>query len=382
MSIRLGTMPAIVISSPASLILKTHDTSFASPRLQASEYATASKTESFVWLRKEEIGSLVQLLKKLAATGEVVDISEKVGGVVENIATTMILGRSKDDDRYHFKEIADEVLKVAGAFNLADYVPFIGVLDLQGMTRRTKKAANSIHQVLEKIITEHEQDTDHQHRDFVDMLLPLMNQPMNPHDKHVNIIDRTNIKAILIDLVMKKLQEELQNVIGMDRMVEEKDLGKLSYLEMVVKETFRLHPVGPFLIPRECLEDTTVEGYYIPKKSRIMVHTWAIGHDRNVWSNNVEEFYPERFIERNIDVRGHDFELLPFGSGRRMCPGMHTGLITVRLVLSQLVHCFNWELPFGLKPNDLDMTEVFGLTLPRANHLLLKPKNRLLFRTT
>ncbi|KAF3438545.1 hypothetical protein FNV43_RR21308 [Rhamnella rubrinervis] len=433
MSIRLGTIPAIVISSPeaASLILKTHDTSFASrPKIQVSEYTTfgnkglafaeygpywrnirklstlhllsASKTESFVSLRKEGVGSLVQSLKKLAATGEVVDISEKVGEVVENIATTMILGRSKDDDRYHLKEIGEEALKVAGAFNLADYVPFIGALDLQGMTRRTKKAAKSIHQVLEKIITEHEQDTDHQHRDFVDMLLPLMNQPMNPHDKDVYIIDRTNIKAILLDMivaafdtsataiewaiselvrnprVMKKLQEELQNVIGMDRMVEEKDLGKLSYLEMVVKETFRLHPVAPFLIPRECLEDTTIEGYYVPKKSRIMVNTWAIGHDRSVWSNNVEEFYPERFIERIIDVRGHDFELLPFGSGRRMCPGMHSGLITVRLVLSQLVHCFNWELPSGLKPNDLDMTEVFGLTMPRANHLLLKPKNRLL----
>ena len=274
------------------------------------------------------------------------------------------------------------------------------------MTRRTKKVTKSIHEVLEKIITEHEQDTNHQHRDFVDMLLPLLNQPINPHDKNVYIIDRTNIKAILFDLigaafdtsataiewamselvrnprVMKKLQEELQNVIGMDQMVEERDLGKLSYLEMVVKETFRLHPVGPFLIPRECLEDTTIEGYYIPKKSRIMVNTWAIGHDQNVWSNNVEEFYPERFIERNIDLCGQDFELLPFGSGRRMCPGMHSGLITVQLVLSQLVHCFNWELPSGLTPNDLDMTEVFGLTVPRANHLLLKPTNRLLVKTT
>ena len=274
------------------------------------------------------------------------------------------------------------------------------------MTRRTKKVTKSIHEVLEKIITEHEQDTNRQHRDFVDMLLPLMNQPINPHDKHVYIMDRTNIKAILFDLivaafdtsataivwamselvrnprVMKKLQEELQNVIGMDQMVEEKDLGKLTYLGMVVKEALRLHPVAPFLVPRECLEDTTIEGYYIPKKSRIMVNTWAIGHDQNVWSNNVEEFYPERFIERNIDLRGHDFELLPFGSGRRMCPAIHSGLITVRLVLSQLVHCFNWKLPSGLKPNDLDMTEVFGLTVPRANHLLLKPTNRLLVKTT
>ncbi|KAF3437871.1 hypothetical protein FNV43_RR20627 [Rhamnella rubrinervis] len=434
MSIRLGTMPAIVISSPeaASLILKTHDTSFASrPRLQASEYVTfgskglafaeygpywrnirklstlhllsASKTESFVWLRKEEIGSLVQLLK-LAAAGEVVDISEKVGEVVENIATTMILGRSKDDDRYHFKEIADEVLKIAGAFNLADYVPFIGVLDLQGLSRRLKKASKQIDQILEKIIAEHELDsTNDQHRDFVDVLLLLKNKPLNPQDEHVYMIDQTNIKAILIDLisaafdtsatavewtiselvrnarVMEKLQEEVQSVVGMERMVEEKDLGELTYLNMVVKESFRLRPIGPLLVPRECREDITIEGYWIPKKSRIIVNTWAIGHDQNVWSNNVEEFYPERFMARDIDVLGHDFDLLPFESGRRMCPGVQLGLTTVRLILAQLVHCFDLELhPNETHPKEIDMTEVFGLSVTRANHLLLKPVYRLL----
>lgn len=256
--------------------------------------------------------------------------------------------------------------------------------------------------MIEKILTEHEQDNNSQQRDFVDILLPLMNQPINPQDMPVYPIDRTNIKAILLDLivaafdtsataiewtmselirhprVMKLLQDELESVVGMDKMVEEKDLGKLSYLDMVVKESFRLHPVAPLLVPHESIEDTTIEGYYIPKKSRIIVNTWAIGHDPNVWSKNVEEFYPERFMDSKIDLKGHDFELLPFGSGRRMCPGMQSGLITVRLVLAQLVHCFNWELPHGLNPKDIDMTEVFGLTVPRANHLVLKPTYRLL----
>ena len=135
------------------------------------------------------------------------------------------------------------------------------------------------------------------------------------------------------------------------------------------------------ITPRESIEDTTIEGYYIPKKSRIIVNVWAIGHDQNLWSKNVEEFYPERFIEKNIDVRGHDFELIPFGSGRRICPGMQMGLITVKLVLAQLVHCFDWELPSGIKPNSIDVTEIFGLSVPRANHLLLKPTYRLLNTT-
>ncbi|KAF3438540.1 hypothetical protein FNV43_RR21303 [Rhamnella rubrinervis] len=210
---------------------------------------------------------------------------------MENIVTTMILGQSKDDDRYHLKEIAEEVLKILGAFNLADFVPFIGALDLQPFqivlgNDKAHQESRQLNQIsIREDHNEHELDIDHQHRDFFDILLPLMNQPLNPHDKHVYIIDRTNIKAILLDLVvaafdtsattiewaiselvrnprvMKKLQEELQNVIGMDQMVEEKNLGKLSYLEMVVKETFRLYPVASFLVPRECLEDTTIEHY-------------------------------------------------------------------------------------------------------------------------
>ena len=259
--------------------------------------------------------------------------------------------------------------------------------------------------MLEKIIVEHEQASDQQkgnHKDFVDVLLSFVNQPMNPRDEHVFLMDRRNIKAILTELiagafdtsavtiewilsellrnprVMKKLQEELENVIGIDQMVEEKDLGKLVYLDMVVKEGFRLHPVGPLLVPHESMEDITVQGYYIPKKSRILVNAWAIGRDPNVWSENVEEFYPERFSGSNIGVTGHDFRLLPFGSGRRGCPGMQLGFINVRLVVAQLVHCFNWELPSGVEAKDVDMTEKFGLSVGRANHLLAKPIYRLL----
>ncbi|GMI75478.1 cytochrome P450, family 76, subfamily C, polypeptide 4 [Hibiscus trionum] len=147
---------------------------------------------------------------------------------------------------------------------------------------------------------------------------------------------------------------------------------------MVVKESLRLHPVALFLIPRESMEDVVVDGYLIPKNTRILVNTWSMGRNPNIWSENAEEFLPERFIDGNIDLRGQHFELIPFGSGRRGCPGMQLGLITVRLVLSQLIHCFDWELPDGMLPHELDMSETFGLSLPRANHLLAKPTYRLL----
>ena len=147
---------------------------------------------------------------------------------------------------------------------------------------------------------------------------------------------------------------------------------------MVVKESLRLHPIGPLLVPHESMEDIEVNGYYVSKKSRIIINFWAIGRDPCVWSNNVKEFYPERFINSNIDLKGRNFQLIPFGSGRRGCPGMHLGLTTVKYVLAQLLHCFHWVLPSGMLPNDLDMSEKFGLSMRRAKHLSAMPTYRLL----
>ncbi|XP_050256106.1 cytochrome P450 CYP736A12-like [Quercus robur] len=436
MSLRLGNVPTIVVSSPqaAELFLKTHDTIFASrPKLQVSEYLSygtkgmafseygsywrnirklctlqllsVSKIDSFAPMRKEEVGSLVQSLKKAAAAHEVVDVSGKVCELNEETTCRMIFGRSSND-RFDLKTLIEEVLSLTGAFNLADYVPYLGAFDLQGLTRRMKKCSKALDIVLENIIKEHEkipssgqQDLE---TDFIDTLLSLMNQPMNPHDEQVYIIDRTNIKAIILDMisgaydtsvaaiewtfsellryprVMKHVQEELECVVGMNRMVEETDLAKLPYLDTVVKESLRLHPVGPLLVPHESMEDIEVNGYYVPKKSRIIINFWAIGRDPCVWSDNMEEFYPERFINSNIDLKGRDFQLIPFGSGRRGCPGMHLGLTTVKYVLAQLLHCFHWVLPSGMLPNDLDMSEKFGLSMRRAKHLSAMPTYRLL----
>ncbi|XP_028959896.1 cytochrome P450 CYP736A12-like [Malus domestica] len=436
MSMRLGFIPTIVVSSPktAELFLKTHDTIFASrPKLQASEYMAygtkamalteygpywrrirklctlqllcPSKIEGFAPLRREEVGLLVQSLKVAAEAGEVVDFSEKVGELVEGITYRMVLGR-KNDDMFDLKGIIEEALFLTGAFNISDYVPFLSPLDLQGLTKRMKRVSKTVDQLLEKIIQDHEQVSrsevqGNHHKDFVDVLLSSIHQPLNPNDEEVYMLERTNVKAILLDMiagafdtsataivwtlaellrhpkVMKRLQEELQSVIGMDRMVEESDLPKLDYLSMVVKESLRLHPVAPLLVPHQSMEDITVDGYHIPKKSRVFINIWTIGRDPSVWSDNVEEFYPERFMNNNVDLRGHDFQLIPFGSGRRGCPAMQLGLTTVRLVLGNLLHCFNWELPSGMLPKDLDMTEKFGLSLSKAKHLLAMPTCRL-----
>ncbi|XP_028792308.1 uncharacterized protein LOC114748121 [Neltuma alba] len=437
MSLKLGQVPAVVVSSPeaAGQILKTHDAVFASrPKVQSTdpfkkgvrgvafaEYGpywryvrklctlhllSASRVEMFAPLRKEEVGATVKRLERAAAAGEVVDVSEKVGELLENMMYRMVLGRRKDD-RFQLRGLMNEVLNLVGQFNIADYIPWLAAFDLQGLTRKLKRNRKALDDALEKIIAEHElaltEPNLQHHKDFISILLSLLHQPMDLlHNDQDHTIDRPNLTALLLDMilaatdtssvviewalsellrdprVMKDLQNELQEVVGMKRMVEEVDLVSLSYLDMVIKETLRLHPPGPFLIPRESMkDDVIVSGYCIRKKTRILVNVWAIGRDPKVWSDNAHLFYPERFVDSNIDVRGHDFQLLPFGSGRRGCAGTQLGLTTVKLALAQLVHCFNWELPRGVCPGDLDMNEKFGLTIPRTKPLLAIPTYRL-----
>nr|AWJ96882.1 cytochrome P450 736A187 [Trifolium nigrescens subsp. petrisavii] len=426
MSLKLGQVPTIVISSPelAEQILKTHDSVFASrPLTQASKYIcydskglifseyssywrnmtklctlellSVVKVQSFAPLRSEEVGLFVKSLEKSAASREVVNVTEKVGTLVENIVHKMIWGRS-NDDKFDIRRLVHEVLHLMGVFDLGDYLPW-------GLVRRYKKAHKEFDDMLEQIIKDHEASShlsDQKSGQSVDLVDTLLSHMHKSKDK--TVINQTNLKAILLDIilgsidttimtvdwtmaellrhpkVMKKLQDELKNVVGMRRLVEEADIPKLPYLNMVVKETFRLYPPAPFLVPRESAEDITINGYFIAKKSRVLVNSWTLGRDPKVWSDNAEEYYPERFDNTGIDPQGLQFQFLPFGSGRRRCPGMQLGLTTVPFILAQIVHCFNWELPLGISAHDLDMTEEFGLTTPRVQKLLAIPTYRLI----
>uniref|UniRef100_A0A7N0UTL3 Cytochrome P450 n=1 Tax=Kalanchoe fedtschenkoi TaxID=63787 RepID=A0A7N0UTL3_KALFE len=438
MSLRLGSVPAIVVSSPhgAEMFLKTHDLVFASrPQTEATKHMaygskglantpygsywrhirklctlelfTNVKIDSFAPMRKEEIGLLVDSLKKSSADGEVVNVSDKINGLIEDITYRMVIGRTKYEN-FDLKSVVEETLRLAGTFNIADFVPLLKPFDPQRMIPKMKKLGKLIDGILEKIIDEHEEAAQNSkesgskpHRDFVDTLLSLKNKTLNPNDKDPHRIERTNIKAVLFDVAagtidtsgagilwtlsellrhprtLKKLQAEIESLIGKDRTVEETDLNKLVYLDMVVKESLRLHPVAPLLLPHESREDIVIDGYFIPKKSRIIVNAHAIGRDPAFWSENSEEFYPERFEGSSLDIKGHDFQLIPFGSGRRGCAGMHLGLTTVKIVVSQLVHCFDWELPGNMAPGELDMTDKFGLSLYRATPLKAVPTYRL-----
>lgn len=429
MHIRLGLVPITVISSAesAELFLKAHDLVFSSRKgVDAYKYVSYggkglvfaqygpywrnikklctihllsnAKTEMFKPVRSQEVVHFIEAVKTAADSHSQIDVTAMVGSVIEGMSYRLIFGFK--DDRPDLRSSIEEAIMLTGVFNITDYIPFLGALDLQGVARRMKNISKVIDGYLEDAIDEHIKEASSlqgQRRDFIDVMVSLM---MDSKDAEENRLDRDNIKAIILDMLgagmdttatvivwtvaellanphaMRLVQEELENVVGLDRMVEETDLDKLEYLKMVIKESMRLHPVVP-LIPRQSIEDITVHGYFLPKKSRILINTWAIGRDPDAWSSNADEFYPERFAGTKIDVLGRDFQFLPFGTGRRRCPGLQLAITVVEIVVSQLVHCFNLELPKGMSPGDLDMNEKFGLTMPRSHHLLAIPTHRL-----
>ncbi|XP_021802651.1 cytochrome P450 CYP736A12-like [Prunus avium] len=431
MYMRLGLMHTIVVSSPqaAELFLKTHDLVFASRpphegaklisfgqrSLVFSEYGaywrdtrkmctlellSNHKINSFKSMRRDAIALCVESIRATADNGRVaVDLSDNVSSLSVVMSCRMVLGKMYRDEEFDargFRSVIEEVVQLIGAANLGDYIPFIAPFDLQGFTKRMKSVNKAFDTFFEKVIDEHIQSNEGERtKDFVDVMVAFMGSEQSEYR-----IERPHIKAIIFDMLvgsidtssvtvewalselmrhpkaMKKVQKELEDVVGLGRMVEESDLGKLDYLSMVVKETMRLHPVAPLLVPHAATEDCTVNGYHITKKSRVIINAWAIGRDPSAWTD-AEEFIPERFEGSDVDVRGNHFQLIPFGSGRRRCPGIQLGLMVVQLMLAQLVHCFDWELPNNMLPEELDMTEVFGITVARAKRLIAIPSYRL-----
>ncbi|XP_021755563.1 cytochrome P450 CYP736A12-like [Chenopodium quinoa] len=430
MHLKLGSKHVIVISSPqmAERLLRNHDvlcakrpmsevshdlsynskgiifTPYSSywknaRKLCVMELMSASKIKSFAWLREEELGKLMTSLKAASAADQAVDIGASVGGVLEELIYRMLYGAPKND--LALRATVLEALRLSGTLNIADFLPFLAPFDPQGLKRRIKKLMKIVDDVLEKIICNHEDEAKKEqrtHRDLVDVMLSLMNN--NDNTKASYDIQRDGIKAILIDLVvpaidsatnivkwalasllkhpekMIKLQQEIESVVGKNKMVEEKDVPNFKYLDVVIKEIFRLYPI--IFAPHEAMQEITFDGYYIPKGSQIFLNAWAIGRDPTIWSNNYEEFHPERFLVNDVDIiSGQDFCLAPFGFGRRRCPGAQLGLLNVKLILSTLVHSFDWHMPDKTSFNNLVMQEKFGLVMSMENSLALIPKYRL-----
>ncbi|KAF2320321.1 hypothetical protein GH714_027116 [Hevea brasiliensis] len=180
------------------------------------------------------------------------------------------------------------------------------------------------------------------------------------------------VAELIKNKLMRKVREELEREINKDY-IHESNVSQLPYLNACIKETLRLHPPAPFLVPRRAIENCEVMNYTIPKDSQILVNVWATGRDPSAWEDPLL-FKPERFLNSSLDLKGHDYEFLPFGSGRRICPGLPMATRQLPMILASLIHCFDWSLENNEDPAELNMTEKFGITLQKEHPLLIVPK--------
>ncbi|RLN17982.1 uncharacterized protein C2845_PM02G13720 [Panicum miliaceum] len=272
-----------------------------------------------------------------------------------------------------------------------------------GSTRRMKRLHRRYDDMMDGIIRERQ--AAEEGKDLLSVLLARMRdqQPLAVGEN--GTINETDIKALLLNLftagtdttsstvewalaelirhpdVLAKAQQELDAVVGRGRLVSESDLPRLTYLAAIVKETFRLHPSTPLSLPRVAAEECEVDGYRIPRGATLLVNVWAIARDPDAWPEPLE-FRPGRFLpggsHDGVDVKGSDFELIPFGAGRRICAGLSWGLRMVTLMTAALVHALDWHLADCMTADKLDMEEAYGLTLQRAVPLMVRPEPRLL----
>ena len=185
-------------------------------------------------------------------------------------------------------------------------------------------------------------------------------------------IEWTMAELVRNPSIMKKAQDEVRRVIGNRSKLDDTDIAHLQYLKCIIKETLRLHAPVPLLAPRKTSTNVKLGGYDIPSKMTVYVNAWAIQTDPKLW-DQPEEFLPERFLKSSDDFNGQDFHFIPFGGGRRSCPGMTFGIASAEYVTANLLYHFNWELPGGEVMKDLDMSEEYGMTVHRRFPLLLVP---------
>jgi cytochrome P450 len=246
---------------------------------------------------------------------------------------------------------------------------------------------------LEQAIKHHLEDEDTTKDDIIDLLLKMESGEIGLGEFQLT---RNHTKGILVNVlvagidtsaqamvwmmahlianprVMKKVQAEVREVIQDKDNITEDDIERLEYLKMVIKESFRISPIVPLLVTREATKDVKIAGYDIPKNTWIHVNLWAIHMNPNDWKDP-EAFIPERFMDNQIDYKGQNFELLPFGSGRRVCPGMGMGMALVHLTLINLLYRFDWKLPEGMESKDVDLEETYALVCPTKVPLQLIP---------
>ncbi|KAF7144585.1 hypothetical protein RHSIM_Rhsim04G0014200 [Rhododendron simsii] len=273
-----------------------------------------------------------------------INLSKKIYSLTYGIVGRAAFGK-KSKYQEELISIVEEATPLVAGFTIVDMYPSVKLLEVITGLRRT----------LEKMSEKLDQD-----------IIAAGSETSS------TVVEWAMSELLKNPQLLKRAQDEVRDVFDKKGNVDETGLHELKYLNSIVKETLRLHPSAPLLVPRESSEKCLVSGCEIPAKTKVIVNAWAIGRDPTCWTEP-EKFDPERFIDSEIDYKGTDFKYIPFGAGRRICPGMSFALPNMELPLAQLLYHFDWKLPNGMKHEELDMEERFGLTVRRKHDLYLIP---------
>ncbi|KAL0446147.1 UNVERIFIED_CONTAM: Flavonoid 3'-monooxygenase [Sesamum latifolium] len=433
----LGSKLCTVISSPSLIkeIVRDHDTIFANRdstvagricsyngndigfcpcnsdwrtrrKLFVHDMLSNSSLEATFDLRKEEVRKAIRNIYTKINTP--VQICELAFGISLNAIMSMVWGNTiegemKDKIGAAFSSLVARSFDLLGKPNVSDYFPILARFDIQGVEREMSKIMQRVDEIIEDIINERTKiysgkvgggNKNDGRLDFLQMLMDLSEK-----QDVKTAIGKTQIKAMITDIiiggtdtssttiewvmaefmqnpkVMEKAHKELNEVVGLNNVVEEFHIPKLVYLEAVIKETLRIHPIGPFLTPRTPSQSCTVGGYSIPKDSAVFINVWSIQRDPLAW-DNPSEFMPERFLgnSEKWNFSGNNFNYIPFGSGRRICAGLPLAERMLRYVLASLLHSFDWQPPKG---EIVDIEDRFGVVLRKRTPLVAIPSPRL-----
>nr|XP_043637214.1 cytochrome P450 93A3-like [Erigeron canadensis] len=431
----LGSTPWVVVSSPeaAKDILKTNDSLFLDrpynsvidyftygskgfvfanhgpywkffKKITMSKLLSSTTLDHLLPMRRDEITCFIKYLYKKSKDGKSVKVEEDLMKLTSNVISRMFMNKRyplEDDKSGDLPKVIGEIGEIIGKFNFSDHIWFCKHLDLQGYGKASKDIKRRFDILVDRILKEHEdarqnkKDNNGEMKDMLNILLDI-----SEDDTMEVKLSRENIRVYIMDIlsagidttaltiewalaelinhpnIIKKAVEEIDQVVGQNRLVQESDIPNLPYLQSIVKESLRLHPTLPMIL-KSSTQDCTIAGYHIPAKTNIFINVWSIGRDETHWESPLE-FRPERFEETQIDVRGRHYQLLPFGSGRRMCPGISLGLLMVHTILGSMIQCFDWRAEKdGNLTNTVDMEECPGITIPRANPLVCIPVARL-----
>ncbi|XP_039062221.1 geraniol 8-hydroxylase-like [Hibiscus syriacus] len=430
MSLKLGSLFTVVVSSEATAkeILQKQDLIFCNRTIvdavRASQHSelglpwipvsplwrtlrkvcithifSKQKLDGNRYLRRDKIQQLITNVRKSCLKGEVVNVGQAAFDTTINLLSNTIFSMDLVDPNSsiarEFRETIRGIMIDAGKPNLADYFPLLRKIDPHGIRRRVSVHFEKVLNLFDKMFDERRQARKSQEsistlsNDVLDTLLDILEGGFEEFNKtHVSHLllvlfvagtDTTSstLEWAMAELlqnphVLLKAKKELEQAIGKGNPVEECDIHRLPYLQAVIKETFRMHPAVPLLLPRRAGSDAYLCEFKVPEGSPVLVNVWAIGRDPSIWEDP-NRFTPERFLGSEIDVKGNDFGLIPFGGGRRICPGLPLANRMLHLMLGSLINSFDWELEGGISPNEMNMEEKFGISLQMAQPLRAIP---------